>query len=704
MDEELKKILEQAKANGASNNDLSKIIDLYEKDNSVKKKISSELLEPQKVQTATMASLSADGSLDTQQQKKKFSLTTEDLENLNEEQPTDMSGKPLLPKVNAELMKSIAERPKPLKKIEKQKSYMENMGTALISGLNDVDKMIASIPETIYTLASIPQNAIAYATGLDISTTADKFKKNVGITNPILDYYKEEGKKLEEETAKFNEQNYKSSSIYENIEDGNYQDAFELLGTGIVRSAPTSIAIMAGGATMSAAELATVSTAAFYNENLEQLQGENPDASDIENNIKALGMSAAESVFSSIGQGQIGAVYRDIIRKEGVEVGQKVFKDGLIEMYKGALKKYGVPVGLMGEGIEESATQITQNMISGKPAFEGAADAFILGGGSGVMFTAPMSLKNANDRINNKVKEVKDKKQIDLILDGSTDGLNKVFDVAKDSEINEKQLSIASLDKSRDLLVKELEAGVKKGEITKDQAKQSLYVFDKTKQITGQLRGVDINEKSKVTVANLLKERESLSEKIQGKDDALSVLEKQRISEINEEIKQTILKSKEDAVQEQTTDESVLRTEQPELGLQEVGEGNAQGETIATPKPQEVVGLPDEISQPIELSVSKPELDTTTEPTPVVAPAEAKPQKQQWEIDYERRKAKLDEFNAENRPSALEDESEGRNEFKILDRQNSEERSKLKQNVFDAQENITLFPYTTLFRSRKSVV
>jgi len=319
--------------------------------------------------------------------------------------------------------------------------------------------------------------------------------------------------------------------------------------------------------------------------------------------MKALGMSAAESVFSSIGQGQIGAVYRDIIRKEGVEVGQKVFKDGLIEMYKGALKKYGVPVGLMGEGIEESATQITQNMISGKPAFEGAADAFILGGGSGVMFTAPMSLKNANDRINNKLKEVEDKKQINLILDGSTDGLNKVFDVAKDSEINEKQLSIASLDKSRDLLVKELDRGVKKGEITKEQAKQSLYVFDKTKQITGQLRGVDIDEKSKVTVANLLKERESLSQKIQGKDEALSVLEKQRINEINEEIKQTILKSKEDAVQEQTTDESVLRTEQPEVELQGVGEGNAQGETIINAQSQEVVGIPDEISQPIDLTV-----------------------------------------------------------------------------------------------------
>jgi DNA repair exonuclease SbcCD ATPase subunit len=114
----------------------------------------------------------------------------------------------------------------------------------------------------------------------------------------------------------------------------------------------------------------------------------------IENNIKALGMSAAEGVFSSIGTGQIGAVYRDIIKREGVEAGSKIFRNGLIEAYKGALKKYGVPIGALGEGVEETATQITQNMISGKPAFEGAVDAFILGNGSGVVFTAPITSLN----------------------------------------------------------------------------------------------------------------------------------------------------------------------------------------------------------------------------------------------------------------------------------------------------------------------
>jgi hypothetical protein len=40
------------------------------------------------------------------------------------------------------------------------------------------------------------------------------------------------------------------------------------------------------------------------------------------------------------------------------------------------------------------------------------------------------------------------------------------------------------------------------------------------------------------------------------------------------------LKAEQDAIQEQATDESVLRTEQPEMGLQQVGEGNVQPEGV----------------------------------------------------------------------------------------------------------------------------
>ena len=63
-------------------------------------------------------------------------------------------------------------------------------------------------------------------------------------------------------------------------------------------------------------------------------------------------------------------------------------------MYESALKKYGPVAAATGEGVEEVATQITQNLIDGRPAYEGVPDAFLAGVGSGGVYGAPISLVN----------------------------------------------------------------------------------------------------------------------------------------------------------------------------------------------------------------------------------------------------------------------------------------------------------------------
>lgn len=307
------------------------------------------------------------------------------------------------------------QTPKP-KTAEEKKSFLSNLGTNLKAGFNDFNKIVSSIPESVYDIFAMPQNAVAYMTGANIETSSKKFKDTYKIKNPLLDAYTKEGEKINVEIEKFNAENYQSSSIYENVKKGKYQDAFELIASGVVRSAPVSVSMMVGGGTMKTGELATLGTVAFTNQNKEELDAEHPEMSEIEKTIKAVGLSGAEMVFSAIGEGTIGSVYKDIVKKEGKEVGAEIFKKGLIESYKKALEKHGVVAGALGEMLEEGATQITQNMINNKPYMEGVFDAMAIGGASGTVMTSPITINNAKNKIANIIKS----KQASKVMSNDT--------------------------------------------------------------------------------------------------------------------------------------------------------------------------------------------------------------------------------------------------------------------------------------------
>ena len=468
---------------------------------------------------------------------------------------------------------------------EEKEGYWKNFFTkSLPLGINQLDKLVASAPEAVVNALLIPQNFVAWATGLDIATNADKLGKDLGISNPILKKLNEEQEYLQNKIGKFNKENYEKTGIYENIKDGNYADAFALLGNGIIESAPISVAMMFGGATLSAAELTAAGTLLFSEGSREQLNETAPNMPEIEKTLKSLAMASAETVFSQVGTGTIGQVYKDIIKKEGLEAGQVVFKNGLVDMYKTALKKYGAPIGLLGEGIEEVATQVTQNVISGKPAFEGAADAFIVGGGSGVVFATPITVMKAKDNIKNIVETNNSKSEIKTILKDKPSELHQIFNVPQAEEFTPEQIQIANTNKSRDILVKNLDKNVKDGVISSEDAKQSVYIFDKAQQVSNAVKDLDVSIEKKTEVANLLSKRNDLKTKIENKEDVLVVKEKQQIDQINKQISDIILepKTKENAIQEQAADESVLRIEQPQVGLQEVVEGNVQPEVTTT--------------------------------------------------------------------------------------------------------------------------
>lgn len=426
---------------------------------------------------------------------------------------------------------------------EPEEGFWDNLGRQLRTGSSDLGAMIASVPESIYNLAALPQNAIAELTGIEgLKADADSFKDYVGVENKVLDYYQAEVKKLEKETDDYqrkkfgtNEDGTTNSEIFEKFQEGDYAAGFELLAGGVTRSAPVSLSMMAGGAAVgSAGRLAAVTTPAFMEDARQELKEDNPDMDNVELTIKSLGVAGAETVFESLGTGTIGRTYKEIIAKEGVEEGSKIFRAGLIDMYSKALKKFGAPAAMTGEGIEEVATQITQNMIKGKEdPFEGAADAFLLGIGGGFAHGAPMNAMQMTE----KVKAGMNRRSVEKSVDASNyDNISQMFSRENTKDIDDQQISIAGNKHSRSVLESDLTDQVKEGLITEEEKSDRLQVFDQTYSFIKGTEGIELSDDQKIKAVNLLKERTDLEGKVEGKNKALFAKEHDRIAQIDEEL------------------------------------------------------------------------------------------------------------------------------------------------------------------------
>lgn len=213
-----------------------------------------------------------------------------------------------------EILSKAAEK----KKAIEEASYFDRFVNGIAAGANYVGESFASMPETVYRAFALPQNIIASVTGNeDLEASPEKLKKLTGTANPVMDYFIEEQKKIQKNNNIYDNANYDSASISENLTNGNWSDAFKLLGTGLAESAPVSIGIMAGGANMGLSKLAAASTALMSGPETRKIAEENPNQSEIENVITGFGMAGAESVFSAIGEGSLGKVYKEIIKRGG---------------------------------------------------------------------------------------------------------------------------------------------------------------------------------------------------------------------------------------------------------------------------------------------------------------------------------------------------------------------------------------------------
>ena len=156
--------------------------------------------------------------------------------------------------------------------------------------------------------------------------------------------------------------------------------------------------------------------------------------------------------------------------------------------------------------------------------------------------------------------------------------------------------SIITDSESRAMIITDIKSKLAQGKITKAQAQEQVDAIKNTQSILSKIPE-NISPEDLGTTMDLIVERSKIEKEIEGKEPALVEVQKQRISDINEQLK-TISKN---AVQKQTTDESVLRNEESKVGLQEMEQGDSEQEII-TKESQKKQELTDEFISNLEQS------------------------------------------------------------------------------------------------------
>jgi len=311
----------------------------------------------------------------------------------------------------ANIAEAIVNRPEQNKElVENIKSgnidsdYTQRLADRAIRGINTLNKGLAQAPELVYNIFAIPQNIIAEnVEGAEwLATSAERVKQDLGIDNEIAQYYDEQIKQLAYLDNKYMGAN---GSVVELIKQGNYTDAAKLVGEQIAESLPTTAAIAASGGLGASPSAITLTGGAVFGAGKYDELKDRTDLTEAEKTSVAFSTGMLEGLIENIGTANLGRIAKDIIAKEGLESGAEIVKKTIVDAYKEALKKYMPISGAIQEGIEEAATQMSENIIDivsgvdpNKKITDGALDAMIVGVGSGAVISSPVLLSKLNNK------------------------------------------------------------------------------------------------------------------------------------------------------------------------------------------------------------------------------------------------------------------------------------------------------------------
>lgn len=484
-------------------------------------------------------------------------------------------------------------------KLEEARDKISNRGTfssiyqAFKQGDSNLGEMLLSVPSFFYEVGALFSDPINRALGLP-ETDLKKFEESIG-TRPLLDELIAEQENLSKQREIYKDIKNIKGDAYGNLSKGNFKDGFYLLGESLAESAPVSISLMMGGAAgLSRTALTLGGGVPLAAGELRTQQEEYPDQSREETLLKSSLIGMSEGFFEGIlGAGALGGVYKNIIKKQGLEQGKKTFKDGLVTMYQAALEKYGIPVALAGNGFEEAATQATQNIVNGKPISEGVANAFTIGLGSGGVYGAPVNIAKGVEYGQETLQKVNVNK---LIKKTEYTSISEAFNPEIKTE--ETQIKLSQNPNSIKVLDQQLKNQVSKGEKTQEEADAVALNFRQTQGTVNSIKPLRLSESDQAITVELLKEKKQLTEEIkQVGEPSLTIEQSNRIKEINNDLKsigskavtQEVEKVKKAAESIKDLDvQEFASTEETEAFLNEQGQdpkaSGQQGFIIQNPK------------------------------------------------------------------------------------------------------------------------
>ena len=473
---------------------------------------------------------SEDGSLELEETKYKTPLTLEEKKSLQNNQFSKQMSKE---------DNFTKERLEELEEESLKEANVDSLGEYLVTSLDKGDKFVwesvMSTPGALFSAAALISDPINRALGRP-ETDVKKFEESIG-TRPIIESLIEEQEKLGSELDLYEKSKGVKGGAYENFKQGNVSDGFVKLGRGLGESASVSISMMMGGfAGASRLAMMAVATPVLAGPEIKTQREENPQQTELESVLKGFGNAGAESFFEGIGSSSVGKVYKDIIFKEGKERGSKVFRNGLIEMYETAIKRFGVPATIVGGGIEEVATTMTQNLINEKPVFDNIGESFTQGVGSGGLYGAPVNVSKSVEFVKDAITGTK----INSILNKSSDfelrDIQQAFEPIQPT--TEAQVEISKNKNSYKILDNKLKRSVLSGDVTNEQADAIRINFKQTQGTVNALSTLKLNTKDEANAVQLLKEKKQLKEQIKQVGEAnLTIEQSDRIKEIDQDLK-----------------------------------------------------------------------------------------------------------------------------------------------------------------------